>query len=234
LAPGASSWSNGFLAEEIREAYGVKRGEGGHLYHYRDGVFRFDGRERVEQVCARVLGERFKPRHAREVADVLRAGHQEIPDEPNADLLNVANGMLDWRTADVLPHAPEHLSTIPVPVAWNPDAGCPPVDTFLSEVLPLDAQQVRARRSATRWCPRVSSARRSCASAAARTASRRCLSLVRRLLGRRNVSAVPLQAFGESRFAAAEVHGKLANVCGDLDSRALRRSDLFKTITGGP
>jgi putative DNA primase/helicase len=59
------------------------------------------------------------------------------------------------------------------------------------------------------------------------------LAVLRRLLGRRNVSSVPLQAFGESRFAAAEVYGKLANVCGDLDSRALRRSDLFKTLTGG-
>jgi putative DNA primase/helicase len=59
------------------------------------------------------------------------------------------------------------------------------------------------------------------------------LAMLRRLLGRRNVSSVPLQAFGESRFAAAEVYGKLANVCGDLDSRALRRSDPFKTLTGG-
>src|SRR5262245_31038666 len=129
------------LAGEIREAYGVRRGSGGHLYHYRDGVFRFDGRERVEQVCQRVLGERFKPRHAREVVEVLRGGHQEIPDEQNPDLLNVANGMLDWRTADLLPHDPELLSTIQLPVAWNPDATSPAIDTFLSQVLPADAQR---------------------------------------------------------------------------------------------
>jgi putative DNA primase/helicase len=59
------------------------------------------------------------------------------------------------------------------------------------------------------------------------------LSVLRHLLGRRNVSSVPLQAFGESRFAAAEVYGRLANACGDLDARALRRSDMFKTMTGG-
>jgi putative DNA primase/helicase len=88
-----------------------------------------------------VLGERLKPRHVREVVDVLRGGHQEIPDEPNPDLLNVQNGMLDWRLGDLHPHSPEHLSIIQLPVAWNPDATCPAIDVFLSEVLPADAQR---------------------------------------------------------------------------------------------
>jgi putative DNA primase/helicase len=221
------------LATEIAEAYGIRRGVGGHLYHYRDGVHRFDGRERVEQVCRRVLGERFKPRHARDVVDVLRAGHQEIPDEPDPDLLNVANGMLDWRSADLLPHSPEHLSIIQLPVAWNPDATCPAIDTFLSEVLPTDAQ--RFTREAIGYTAVADAFLRKALMCLGGGSNGKTtfLSMLRRLLGRRNVSAVPLQAFGESRFAAAEVHGKLANVCGDLDSRALRRSDLFKTLTGG-
>jgi putative DNA primase/helicase len=37
----------------------------------------------------------------------------------------------------------------------------------------------------------------------------------------------------ENRFAKAEMFGKLANICGDIDARAIRRTDLFKQITGG-
>jgi putative DNA primase/helicase len=59
------------------------------------------------------------------------------------------------------------------------------------------------------------------------------LELTRALLGSRNVSAVPLQELGENRFAAAELYGKLANVCGDLDARTIQRTDLFKLIVGG-
>src|SRR5262249_58324017 len=33
--------------------------------------------------------------------------------------------------------------------------------------------------------------------------------------------------------AAADVYGKLANICGDLDARAIHRTDCFKQITGG-
>jgi P4 family phage/plasmid primase-like protien len=59
------------------------------------------------------------------------------------------------------------------------------------------------------------------------------LAIIRRLLGERNVSAIPLQAFSDNRFAAAELFGKLANVCGDLDARTVRHSDVFKAWTGG-
>ena len=44
-----------------------------------------------------------------------------------------------------------------------------------------------------------------------------CLKLITALLGEVNVSHVPLQLLTENRFAIAELFGKLANVCGDLD-----------------
>ena len=59
------------------------------------------------------------------------------------------------------------------------------------------------------------------------------LAIVSALLGAANVASVPVQVFGENRFASAELFGKLANVAGDLDARAIKRSDVFKMITGG-
>jgi phage/plasmid-associated DNA primase len=59
------------------------------------------------------------------------------------------------------------------------------------------------------------------------------LELFKAMIGAKNASAVPLQAFSEDRFARAELYGKLANTCGDLDARAVKRSDLFKMVTGG-
>ena len=53
------------------------------------------------------------------------------------------------------------------------------------------------------------------------------------MTGRRNVSSVTLQALGENRFCAAEIYGKLANICGDIDARTVKRTDLFKQMVGG-
>jgi putative DNA primase/helicase len=59
------------------------------------------------------------------------------------------------------------------------------------------------------------------------------LAIIKALIGSENVSSVPLQQLSENRFAAAELFGRLANICGDLDARAIRQTDVFKMLTGG-
>jgi putative DNA primase/helicase len=53
------------------------------------------------------------------------------------------------------------------------------------------------------------------------------------LLGKRNLTAATLQALSENRFAAADVYGKLANICADISSHELRMTGIFKQLTGG-
>ena len=53
------------------------------------------------------------------------------------------------------------------------------------------------------------------------------------LLGRRNVTAVSLHDLVNTRFSAASLVGKLANIAGDIDGRYLENTATFKAITGG-
>jgi putative DNA primase/helicase len=59
------------------------------------------------------------------------------------------------------------------------------------------------------------------------------LGVTRKLLGKKNVSSIPLQVLSENRFASAVLQEKMANICGDLDARAIKRTDALKMITGG-
>ena len=47
------------------------------------------------------------------------------------------------------------------------------------------------------------------------------LNVLQALAGSDNISSVPLQVLAENRFAAAELVGKLGNICGDIDAKAL-------------
>jgi hypothetical protein len=221
------------LGNEIAEAFDIRVGAGRHLYWYRDGVFRDSGKEQIEKATRRALGDRYKRRHAEELVAWFRAEQQQIPNDPSGDLLNARNGMLDWRTGDLHAHSPEHLSITQIPVAWDPDATCPTVDEFLAQVLPDDAQRLAREIFGYALWPSGRMRRSVMLLGSGSNGKSTWLALARALLGPRNVSSVPLQAFGESRFATADVYGKLANLCGDLDARALRRSDTFKTLTGG-
>jgi putative DNA primase/helicase len=59
------------------------------------------------------------------------------------------------------------------------------------------------------------------------------LRVVEALLGRDNYSAVSLRDLSDNRFRAHSMYGKIANICGDLDSRRLESTDMFKRVTGG-
>ena len=64
----------------------------------------------------------------------LKAAPSDFDASP--DLLNVANGTLDLRTAELRPHDPADLITKLVPVAFDPDATAPTWEQFLVDVLP--------------------------------------------------------------------------------------------------
>ena len=59
------------------------------------------------------------------------------------------------------------------------------------------------------------------------------LNAVIKFVGADNVSNVSLQQLASNRFAAANLVGKLANICADLPTKRLEDTQLFKGITGG-
>jgi putative DNA primase/helicase len=60
---------------------------------------------------------------------MLPVGNEVLDQDP--DLLNVANGTLDLRTAALRPHSRDDWITRVCPVAWDPAATCPRWDAFL-------------------------------------------------------------------------------------------------------
>jgi P4 family phage/plasmid primase-like protien len=57
--------------------------------------------------------------------------------------------------------------------------------------------------------------------------------LARMLVGHNNISAVTPQALDSSQFSSAQLHGKLANLVGDVDPRIFKSTEQFKQLTGG-
>lgn len=61
-----------------------------------------------------------------------------MPDELDVDpwLLNVANGTINLRSGELVPHEPKHLITKLAPVSYDPMAPAPLWERFLADVLP--------------------------------------------------------------------------------------------------
>ena len=59
------------------------------------------------------------------------------------------------------------------------------------------------------------------------------LNLIEAFLGAENVSHVSLKDMNEDRFAKAELFGKMANTCGDLESHKILDISAFKQLASG-
>ena len=127
------------LADAVAKGTRLQLGIDGRIYRYSDGVYRSDGEAFVRSRTKEILGKKFRRRHTDEVLAYFRSAFPTIGEHPPAGLLNLRNGLLNLRTLSLQPHSPDVLSTIQLPVIWDPDATCPMIDRFLSEVVPPDA-----------------------------------------------------------------------------------------------
>ncbi len=153
--------------------------------------------------------------------------------DADIDTLNLTNGLLDVRTMALRPHDPDHLSTIQLPVAYDPDANCPRFGRFLDEVLPPDAIPVVVEMLGYLLTADTRQHKAFLLLGGGSNGKSVLLDVIRALLGAENCAATPLQALGEERFAPATLVGKLANLCADLPAATQKDTSTFKEVVAG-
>lgn len=221
------------VGDLIRDTGTIQLGHDGRLYRYVDGAYRPDGDTWAKIATRQTLGFKIKRRHFDEILAYLRAAEPFIPEQPPHRWINTRNGLLDWHALELHPHNPGIPSAIQIPHAWRPEATCPNVHQFLQDVLPEGTTDLAYEIAGYALYAGNPLSKAVLLTGSGGNGKSKVLKLIETLVGRPNTSAVPLQALAENRFAAAELYGRLANICGDLDARAIKRTDLFKQITGG-
>jgi putative DNA primase/helicase len=220
------------LGEELWVEGGLLVGPGGALYRYDGGVYVRDGKQWVKDEVRRRLGDEYRKTREAEVLAWCQA-HLDVPfNLRNAELINLSNGLLDWRTRTLHDHRPDHVSTVQLPIAWDNMATCPQIDSFLAFAAPGMADFIFEILGLL-LIPETRFRKAILLLGQTGTGKSTFLDLIKAMLGDGNYSAIPLQALSDDRFKVAELYGKLANICSDIDYRASKSSGTFKQIVGG-
>ncbi len=226
------------LADAIKVESQFAQDAGGHLYHYEAGVYRSTGAAYVRVRVKDLLEERSKSdqwssHRAEEVVEYIRLDAPLLWERPPLEVINLRNGLLDVASRHLRAHTPAYLSTVQLPVAYDPSATCPGWDQFVSEVFPADVPQLAFEVVAHLMRPDTSIQKAVLLLGEGGNGKSTYLAAVRAFLGEANVAALNLHKLESDRFAAARLLGKLANIAADLPSEHLAGTSVFKMITGG-
>jgi P4 family phage/plasmid primase-like protien len=239
--PSSKYFSNGvfipkLLADELLDEYFFINA-GDQLYVYLEGVYKPIGEVFIRQMTRGLLEKQARINHVKEVTEHIRdCTFTEIEKlNTHTDLINLPEGMLNWRTMELLPHSESYLSSIRIPVEFDPQAECPLIDKFFGEVLPPDCIPLvleiigycliidkRSRYSLVFLFHGGGSNGKSVLN-----------NLILHLIGQENSCHIPLQQLDENRFKRADLVGKLLCSFSDLSSKPIESSSYLKTITGG-
>jgi P4 family phage/plasmid primase-like protien len=209
------------------------RTDSGTIYYYKDGVY-IPGEVLIEKLAERDIID-CNNKAVQEAKGTVRRRTYLEPDKFLGDLsiINVKNGLLDLRTGEMHPHNPDVITTVQLPIRYEANAQCPKIEEFLKQVLdPEDIELVYEIAGWLLW-RQYHVHRAIMLYGKGRNGKGTLLRLFEAFLGIDNCSHVSLQKLIGERFAPVDLVGKAANIFGDLPSKDLSETDVFKCLTGG-
>lgn len=222
------------LAEDIAQHHPAALSAEDRVAVYRNGVFVLDGTGVLSAVTER-LGEAFRVNHASNVerylvGELARAGRR-LPDRVLEPIVNLGNGMLDLRTLELKPWSPDYLSSVQLPVVWDPEAKAPVYEAWLASQAEGQGDDLEEAASMM-LDPSRTPTKAVFLFGPARSGKSTFLRLMMAVAGAQNTSGVTLHQLSDDRFAAANVYGKVLNVAGDLSAGHVDDLSMFKRLTG--
>ncbi len=222
------------LAKLIEEETPLAASPDGSLYWYRDGVYLPGAESKIRARIQSALGDDdWTGRRESEVMTYVATSQGLIPHPPK-NRINCTNGVFDIETGKLEPHSPDDLTPVQIGAEYVADAKCPAIERLLAQVLPDDDDRKLILEIAGYLLVPDNRYRKAfMLTGVGRNGKTTVLKVLEALMGPGNVSHLSLHKLVEDRFAAAELYGRQANICGDIDRRALASASLFKEIVGG-
>jgi P4 family phage/plasmid primase-like protien len=225
------------VAAALQNSGHYARDPGGKLYVYRNGSYvsadRHIAKRTTELLATWKKEPKWRSALPGEVAERIAVDCPELWEAPPLDRVNVSNGIVELARNRLLPHSPDYLSTVQLPVTYDPEAKPVRWQTFAEQVFPEDAVGLVYEIPALLMTPNTSIQKALLPIGEGANGKSTYLRALIAFLGRANVSSLSLHRLEADRFAVSRLIGKLANICPDLPTEHLSGTSMFKAITGG-
>ena len=204
------------------------------VIYYENGYYHYEGEATIRGECERVFGEYINSYHVNEILNHIKRSTYIKREELNSDLwtLNLENGLFNIKSFEFTGHTPDLITTIRIPINYDPAATCPVIEKFVSEI--VYPEHVLLIKEMIGYCLYHDYTYQNwfLLHGDGENGKSKLLSLIGKFLGKENVSSIGLQDLNQ-RFAPVNLYGKSANIVADLSDADLKRTSRLKQLTGG-
>jgi P4 family phage/plasmid primase-like protien len=153
--------------------------------------------------------------------------------DSNEEIVNLKNGLLNIHTGELKEHSPDFISTIQLPIKYNPGVKCHNILRYFGQV--LHPQDVFTAMQIFGYILLKSSKYEKAfmLDGSGDNGKSVFIKLIESFVGQQNASHVALQDLDGDRFASADLCGKLVNVFADLKVIKLSSTGNFKALVSG-
>lgn len=220
------------LVKAIKLMGPVAIDRGGQMWFYKHGVWMPDGKRELTRRVELSTAGRYRKDHVAQAESLIQAMTPQILGLGPKNLINVKNGMLNWETLELLPHDPAYFSTYQLRVPWNSEATCPSVEKWFDETFDRTLHEVLWQVVGVLIYPGMGFQKAIVLLGSGYNGKGTLQRLCTALLPSTAYTAIDPRDLATNRFKPAELLGKTANICGDIERFTFNSTAEIKKITG--
>lgn len=214
--------------------------EGKVFYNYQNGVWRplpeYSLTRKIRELFQSVKKNIYRSWIGEQSIEMLKLAATEAREmDTHKHLLNLTNGMLDTNNLALISHDPSYLSTVQVPLAYDPEARCERFEKFGDEIMEGDAERVAVMQELIGYLLTAETIIQKAFFLYGEGSNGKSLLLeiVTLLIGSENVANLSLHDL-ESSFQRSALIGKTVNIAteNEINPKGFN-SQYFKAIVSG-
>jgi phage/plasmid-associated DNA primase len=203
------------------------------LRYYKDGWYQRNGENFVRAELQKTYPDITQHQVNEVIAKLSQRNYRDLKEcDPDPNIINVQNGLLDLKKMRLAPHTPDYLSIRQFPVKFEKYPKSKKIRKLLQET--LDKDELRKLQMALGDIFVKGYPYQTIFFFVGSGHNRKGLvaRLIKKLLGPELLSAVRLRMLADSRFASAELFGKCVNVAGDDSATSPENWNVIRSLAG--
>ena len=225
-----------YISEKVLEKYNlITLEETKEILYYDNGVYKSGGEILVEKEAEAIAGYDLCEKDLREIIGHIsrRTYHKKTEFDSDTYIINLSNGLYNWKENKLYSHTPEYISIKQNPIVYDPKAKPKLFGKFLSQVLYRENIRTAIESMAYTFLNDCPFEHFFVLVGEGSNGKSVFTGILTALHSAANVSNVPIRTLLENNFALADLEFKDVNIDEELSGDMINDTSILKKLTGG-